>query len=169
MKQPLLAFLFVFVFSGPGETRRGERIVLEPNTTAELTVLLSAGDGLHSSLTKQDDEQIDVALRDIEVATRRTIFVSKRLKPYERMHLVKMLEAIEENVGVARNSSHSDRRERIADIFNMMANLTRVYSVDSRFKIFFCSRDKMTWVQTRLPAQYPFVENGERDCALRAP
>ena len=84
------------------EARRIERLSLEPNTMAELTGLLSAGDVLHASLTKQDDEQIDVSLRDIEVGTRRTMAISARLKPHERSHLMKILESIEANVGVVK-------------------------------------------------------------------
>lgn len=151
------------------EARNAGRLVLEPNTMAELTALLSAGDALHVGLTKQDDEQIDVALRDIEIATRRTMAVSIRLKPYERNHLVKILESVESNVGVARNSGHSDRRDRISDIFNMMANLVRIYGVDTRFKIFFCDRDKVTWIQRKPAGQHPFADVGDRHCALRAP
>lgn len=153
--------------------RRISRLVLEPNTMAELTTLLSAADSLHSSLARQDDEQIDVILRDIEMATRRTMATSARLKPHERSHLMKILESVEMNVGVARNSGDMDRRERIVDIFNMMANLVRIYGVDARFKIFFCDRDKMTWIQTKATGQHPFVDSREpaslRNCALRAP
>lgn len=161
--------MLLFFFGLQAQARRIERIELESKTMSELTVLLSAADGLHANLIKQDDEQIEVALRDIEQATKRTMAVSVRLKPYERTHLMKNLEAIDASVGVARNSGHSERRERIADIFNTMANLVRVYSVDARFKIFFCARDKMTWIQTKAVGRYPFVESGERECALRAP
>lgn len=164
-----LIFSIGVLFSVGAEARQASRLHLEPNTMAELTSLLSSGDTLHASLTKQDDEQIEVALRDIEVATRRTMAVSTRLKPHERAHLLKILESIEANVGVARNSGHTDRRERIADIFNMMANLVRIYDVDTRFKIFFCGRDKVTWIQRKPAGQYPFVETSERNCALRAP
>ncbi len=164
-----LAALFLFLFCHPADARRIERIELESKTMAELTVLLSAADGLHSNLIKQDDEQIDVSLRDIELATRRTMSVSVRLKPYERTHLMKNLESIDASVGAARNSGHTDRRERIVDIFNTMANLVRVYSVDARFKIFFCARDQMTWIQTKATGRHPFVDTGERECALRAP
>lgn len=154
--------------------RHAERIVLEPRTATELTLLLSAVDGLHSALIRQDDEQVDVSLRDIEVATRTTMNVSVLMKPHERTHLMKNLESIDASVGVARNSGHNDRRERIADIFNTSANLVRVYSVDSRFKIFFCARDKMTWIQTKSNGQHPLIDLGERtpasgECALRAP
>ncbi|CAN5404130.1 hypothetical protein BH10BDE1_BH10BDE1_30440 [soil metagenome] len=175
MTQRFLVLLFFSIIAAAfaAQARKGERLQLEPNTMAELTVMLSAGDALHGGLTKQDDEQVDVALRDIELATRRTISVSARLKPYVREHLVKVLEVIESNVGAARNSGHIDRRERISDIFNMMANLVRVYSVDARFKIFFCGRDKMTWIQTKPNGVYPFNDSrepaGERNCALRAP
>lgn len=179
MRQALLnaftvsAIVSILAFAGTAEARRIARLVLEPNTMAELTALLSAADTLHSSLTEQDDEQIDVVLRDIEVATRRTMAMSARLKPHDRSHLVKILESVEMNVGVARNSGHSDRRERIVDIFNMMANLVRIYGVDTRFKIFFCDRDKMTWIQTKANGQHPFADSREpasvRNCALRAP
>lgn len=166
----LLLVISVLIFSSATAfARRGERLVLEPNTMAELTALLSAGDALHTSLQKQDDEQIDANLRDIEIATKRTMLVSARLKVHDRQHLMKVLESIESNVGVARNSGHSDRRDRISDIFNMMANLVRVYGVDTSFKIFFCGRDKVTWIQRRPAGQYPFVESAERNCALRAP
>ncbi len=175
VKQRFLIVLFfaLMAMSFAAQARRALRLVLEPNTMAELTALLSAGDALHGGLTKQDDEQVDLALRDIEMATRRTIAVSARLKPHERAHLIKVLEAVESNVDAARNSSHSDRRERISDLFNMMANLVRVYGVDTRFKIFFCGKDKVTWIQTKPNGVYPFTESrepsGERNCALRAP
>ena len=166
----ILASIFISVIVvAPVDARRAQRLSLEPNTMAELTALLSAGDALHTGLQKQDDEQIDASLRDIEIASRRTIAMSARLKPHERSHLMKVLEAIESNVGVARNSGHSDRRERISDIFNMMANLVRVYGVDTSFKIFFCGRDKVTWIQRKPAGQYPFIESAERNCALRAP
>ena len=161
--------LVLFLLCLTAEARRAERIVLEPRTATELNVLLSAVDGLHSNLIRQDDEQVDVSLRDIEVATKNTREVSSRMKPHERTHLMRNLESIDASVGVARNSGHSDRRDRIADIFNTTANLVRVYSVDSRFKIFFCARDKMTWIQTKSIGQHPLNESGERECALRAP
>lgn len=169
--KPKFAFavFLVFLFVSSSFARKAGRIELESSTMSQLTILLGTIDGLHSNLIKQDDEQIEVSLRDIEQETHRTMGVSERLKPYERTHLMKNLESIEINVGAARNSGHSDRRERIADIFNTAANLVRVYSVDARFKIFFCPRDKMTWVQTKSVGRYPFVDNGERECALRAP
>lgn len=170
MKPWSFIVLFLLTFAAvSADARRVERIVLEVRTAAELTVLLSAVDGLHSNLIKQDEEQVDVSLRDIEVATHNTMAVSARMKPHERTHLVKYLESIDASVGVARNSGHDDRRERIADIFNSAANLVRVYSVDARFKIFFCRRDQKTWIQTKSTGQYPFTETGERECALRAP
>jgi hypothetical protein len=165
----LLILNLVFVFCQNAKARRIERIELEAKTMAELTVLMSATDGLHSNLIKQDDEQIDVSLRDIELATKRTMAVSVRLKPHERTHLMKNLEVMDMSVGAARNSGHNDRRERISEIFNTAANLVRVYSVDARFKIFFCARDKMTWIQTKPVGRYPSSDIGERECALRAP
>ena len=166
----LFLAMWILIFStDASQARRGERLVLEPNTMAELTALLSSGYALHTALQKQDDEQIDANLRDIEIATKRTMATSARLKVHDRQHLMKVLEAIESSVGVARNSGHSDRRDRISDIFNMMANLVRVYGVDTSFKIFFCGRDKVTWIQRKPAGQYPFVESAERNCALRAP
>lgn len=145
------------------------RLIIHPAVTAELTSLLSAGDFLHESLVKQDDEQVDVALKDIELALKKTISASRVLRPYERAHLLKLLEATQEHVEVARNSGHVDRRERLIDIFNNLAILVRVYSVDARFKIFFCGKDRMTWVQTKARGQHPFPEATDRDCAVRAP
>jgi hypothetical protein len=151
------------------QARRIERLRLEPGTMAELSALLSHGDDLHSALTKQEDEQVEVTLRDIQVAVNRTMSASIRVKMHERAHLLKILESMAVNVEIARNSGLTERRERIADVFNMMANVVRIYGVDARFKIFFCSRDKMTWIQTKSRGAYPFPELGERECALRAP
>lgn len=145
------------------------RLALPPAVTAELTSLLSAGDSLHQALIKQDDEQVEVALKDIELALKRTVSASVVLRPYERSHLLKLLEATQEHSELARASGHADRRERLIDIFNNMANFVRIYSVDARFKIFFCGKDRMTWVQTRARGQHPFPEMMDRDCALRAP
>jgi len=164
------AMLAIGFFALEGaNARRIERLRLEPNTMAELSILLSHGDDLHSALTKQEDEQIEVTLRDIQVSIARTMSASIRVKMHERAHLLKILESMAENVEIARNSGLTERRERIADVFNMMANVVRIYGVDARFKIFFCSRDKLTWIQTKGRGVYPFPESGERECALRAP
>lgn len=148
------------------------RLVLRAEAMSELTALLSAGDALHSALIRQDDEQVDVALRDLESAGRRVIAVSSILRDHERTHLMKILEPLDELLGVARNSGHAERKQRIYDIFGSLANLVRIYSVDARFKIFFCARDRMTWIQVKARGQYPFVESADRGpastCALRA-
>lgn len=136
---------------------------------AEISALLGQGDALHGALTKQDDEQVEVVLRDLQIAIARAVQASKRLKIHEQSHLLKILESMAENLEIARNSGADERRERLAEVFNMLANLVRIYAVEPRFKIFFCSRDKMTWVQTKPRGVYPFPEMGERDCALRAP
>lgn len=152
--------------AGPG------RLVLRSEAMNELTALLSAGDGLHTALIRQDEEQVEVALRDLETANRRVIARSSALREHERTHLMKILDLIDEQVGVARNSGHTERRMRLFDIFGNLANLVRIYAVDSRFKIFFCSRDKLTWIQVKPRGQYPFVDGAERspssECALRA-
>lgn len=151
------------------EARRIERLRLDPVTMAEISALLGQGDALHGALTKQDDEQVEVVLRDLQIAIARASQASLRLKVHERAHLMKILEAMAENLEIARNSGSDERRERLSEVFNMLANLVRIYAVESRFKIFFCSRDKMTWVQTKPRGVHPFPETGERDCALRAP
>jgi len=154
-----------------------ERLALEPKVQAELTAVLVAGDTLHSALTKQDDEQVDLALRDMEHALNKSMAATGTLKEYQRTHLMKLLEATQEFVEVARNSSHMDRRARLVDIFNNLANFVRIYNVDARFKIFFCGRDRLTWVQTSPRGQHPMPESlrdpasdrMDRDCAIRAP
>lgn len=151
------------------EARRIERLRLEPVTMAEMSALLGQGDALHGALTKQDDEQTEVVLRDLQIAIAKTVQASSKLKIHERSHLLKILDSMGENLEIARNSGSDERRERLAEVFNMLANLVRIYAVEPRFKIFFCSRDKMTWVQTKPRGVYPFPEMGERDCALRAP
>ncbi len=153
----------------PSEARRIERLRIDPVTMAEISALLGQGDVLHGALIKQDDEQVEVILRDLQIAISKASQASHRLKVHERAHLMKILESLAENLEIARNSGSEERRERLADVFNMLANLVRIYAVESRFKIFFCSRDKMTWVQTKSRGVYPFPETGDRDCAMRAP
>lgn len=170
--RPFLLFLVAIAMSAGWRALAAparSRLVIHSLVTAELTSLLSAGDLLHEALVKQDDEQVEVALKDIEQALKRTIAASRVLRPYERSHLLKLLEVTQEHAEVARNSGHSDRRERLIDIFNNLAILVRVYSVDARFKIFFCGKDRMTWVQTKARGQHPFPEAMDRDCAVRAP
>lgn len=172
----VVAFACVLAASGAGAVTK-ERLSLDPAVLSELTAALNAGDALHNALAKQDDEQVDVALRDIELAIVKTKVAAGRLKEYQRTHLVKLLDSTEEFVEVARNSSHSERRARLVDIFNNLANFVRIYNVDARFKIFFCGRDRLTWVQTSARGQHPMPETlrdpaserADRDCAIRAP
>lgn len=211
----IIGFTLPFVVLAHAKTV--SRMTLPRPVLSELTAVILATEALANAYRAQDDEQIEIGLRDLEVAVERSRIVAKaRVVPIDRLpassvvrpiskgaqtrpamteplvsskkaggrpqvqgtpllspamefHLSKQLEPLRQMVDVTRNSPHSERRDRVADLFVAVAHLVRVYAFDSRFKIYFCPQNRMTWVQTGARGQYPFADSQFKNCAVRAP
>lgn len=157
----------IFITGAPTTVRAGE-LTLASEVMHELNSVLRAGDGLHKSLVAQDDEQIDIGLRDVLHQLIRAKGALLFAKPHERRHLVRILEAAQENFELTRSSYGDERRARLEDGYNQLVNLVRIYRLDRAYGIFFCPKDKTTWVQRGNKPQNPFHPDDRREsCGMR--
>lgn len=143
---------------------------LTPNVTDELNLVLKVCDSLHKSLLAQNDEQIDVGLREVIVQLVRAKSASTAVKPHERSHLLRILDAALEQFELTQGSIGDERRARLTEGFNQVVNLVRIYRLDGAYSIYFCPKDQTTWVQRGSRAQNPFRNAASQEtCAMRVP
>lgn len=147
-------------------------LVLAPQLTRELNAVLQAGDDLRLTLIQQNEEQADIGIRDLLQQIDRARALSHLAKPHERQHLLRILEAAKESFQVVQTTYGSERRGHLEDGYNQLVNLVRIYRLDRVYSIFFCPKDKTSWVQKVGRAQSPFARGpaSARDsCGMRIP
>jgi hypothetical protein len=144
-------------------------LALPKDLTTELNEVLHASEGLHKALVLQDEEKTEIAVREmiqrLEIARK----YSHLVKPYERGHIVRILDAAKDNFELTQSLYGDERRTQMEEGFNQLVNLVRIYRLQPSFGIFFCPKDRTSWVQ-RWPAQAqnPFRPDSLKDCGIRA-
>jgi hypothetical protein len=151
----------------------GGELALTPKIMNGLNQVLRASDFLHKSLVSKDEEQIELGLRDILVELDRTRVTSIQAKPHERRHLVRIINTAHEQFEQTRTTFGEERRQRLEEAYNQLVNIVRIYRVDRTYGIFFCAKDRTTWIQTGNRPQNPFraiSDGGHREsCGMRVP
>ena len=142
---------------------------LTPAVTDELNLVLKVCDGLHKSLLTQNDEQVDMGLRELIVQLDRAKSASTAVKPHERGHLLRILDMAHEQFELTQSSVGDERRARLAEGFNQVVNLRRIYHLDGTYGIYFCPKDHITWIQRGNRGQHPFHGVEREPCAMRVP
>ena len=144
---------------------------LAPALTNELNSVLRVSDGLHKSLVSHNEEQIEMGLRDLVLQLGKAKGASHLAKPHDRRHLVRILEAAHEQFELTQSSYGDERKARLEEGFNQIANLVRIYKLDRNFGIFFCAKDRTTWIQKGVKPQNPFRTEGStrEPCGMRVP
>jgi hypothetical protein len=157
--------------SSRGEIRvRSGALVLGSRLTQELNLVLKASEGLTRSLVGQNEEQIELGLRDILWQIDKVRTLSSAAKPHERGHLIRILDAAHENFELTQTSYGEERRIRLEDGYNQLVNLVRIYRLDRSYGIFFCPRDRTTWIQRGGKPVSPFRSEPQREpCGIRVP
>ena len=144
------------------------RIELTPKLSAELNLILKASENLQNSMVKKSEDQLDVSVREMVTQIQRTVAISGLAKPHERSHLLKILRAARENFETAQGSYGKERDMHLTDGLHQLVNIVRIYKVDRSFGIFFCPRDKNSWVQRGKKAQNPFRSPASTEgCGIR--
>jgi hypothetical protein len=160
----LVAVLMTFSFKN---ALAGD-LLLVPEVRHELNLVLKTGDILHKSLLTQDEEQIDLSLRDVLVQLTRARGSLIFAKPHERRHLVRIIDAAYEQFELTQSTFGDERRLRLTEAYNQQVNLVRIYHVDKAYGIFFCPKDRTTWVQRGLKVHNPFHPDDTREsCGIR--
>lgn len=136
----------------------------------QLEQVLKSGDSLRGSLVAQNEERAEIGIREVLKDLEHARASTQSVKPHEREHLMKILNAAHSYFEMSQSAYGDDRRERMQEGFNQLANLVRIYHVDKSYGIFFCPKDRSTWVQRGTRAQNPFPHDGGREpCGLKVP
>lgn len=161
----LLCILTVLVIA-PRPAKAGD-LVLHPTVMRELNQVIRVSDGLHSALVAVDDEQIEIAIRGVIHQIDRVRTVAILAKQHERPHLLKILESGRDHLEVAQTAYGEERSARFRQAYNQLVNVARIYRVDKAYGIFFCDKDRSSWVQRGARAQNPFSAVN-RKCGVKA-
>jgi hypothetical protein len=163
----------IFIFAAPPAfAGKAGELTLDPQLTRELNAVLQAGDDLRLSLLRQSEEQIDIGIRDLLQQIDRAREVSHLAKPYERGHLLRILDAAKENFEVVQTSYGTQRKTQLEEGYNQLVNLVRIYKLDRTYSIYFCPKDKESWVQKVGKPQSPFTasaSSSREPCGMRIP
>lgn len=144
------------------------QLSLAPALTSELNHVLNISDVLHRSLVEQNEEQTEISLREMVIQLGRARAASFMAKPHDRRHLLRILDAAHEHFELTQSSYGDERRARLEEGFNQLANLVRVYRLDQSFGIFFCPKDRTTWIQKGYKARSPFrSKQAGESCGIR--
>ena len=142
-------------------------LVLQSNEMTALNRILNAGDSLHKSLVAQNEDQIEIGIRDLINQIDQARQTSAALKAHERGHLLLVLDAAREQFDQTQTAYGEERVSRLIDGFNQLANIVRVYQVERSYGIFFCPDDKTSWVQKGYRGQNPFHPKSMLNCGIR--
>jgi len=145
------------------------QLSLAPALTSELNRVLNVSEALHRALVEQNEELTEISLREIVLQLGRARAASYLAKPHDRRHLMKILDAAYEQFELSQTSYGNERWARIEAAFNQLANLVRVYKLDPSFGIFFCPKDRTTWVQKGYKPRNPFksYKHTDASCGIR--
>ena len=149
-------------------TANAGELLLSTPLLGELNQVLRASDNLHKSLISQNEEQIEMSIRDMVFQLEKARMASQQAKPHERQHLVRIIEAAREQFELTQSAFGQERRDRLEEAYNQLVNLVRIYKVDKVYAIYFCPKDKTTWVQKGVKPQNPFRSDRE-PCGIKIP
>ena len=133
----------------------------------ELNQVSEAADGLHKAMVAGDERQVELAIRDVIRQIDRVRTVAIYAKQHERPHLLKIMEAGRNELEIAELSFDNERQSRLRQAFQQLVNIVRIYKVGRSYGIYFCDKDKTSWVQKGTKALNPF-SRAFRSCGVRA-
>ncbi len=122
----------------------------------ELNLILQSSDSLHMALVTQNEDQIEISLRDVIVQIERTRRFTNHAKEHERIHLLRILQAAQEQFELSIGENGAQKELHLQQGLNQIVNMARMYNTDPRYAIFFCEHDKTTWIQKGSRAEDPF-------------
>ena len=152
-------------------TAQGGAIVLDQAVMQELNLTLDKYLDLHASMARGlSDEQIEIGIRDVilELELTRELLSRGRTPAHERGHIGRLIDAAHIHFEQAESAFGFQRQARLEDAINDLVNFVRIFSVHSKFLIYFCERDKKSWVQLSGRAQNPFGSDEMRNCGIKA-
>ncbi len=147
-----LGFLFSFYINS-ADARRA--IVLDESLTQEVNELLGQTVDLQTSFYNQNENEITASLNQTLKQIDDAKSASLVIEEYSRSHLNKILDAAKSRLELTQTTQDEIRRRNLKSAFEQLAHLARIYKVDNKYRIFFCPKDRSSWVQTGWKAKNP--------------
>lgn len=155
----VLVFLVVFT-SVPVESAK--RISLNKQLMKQLNQVMEAASSIHLAMYKEELEKlgpaVQTAMNELSIAKR----LSTTAKEHRRQHLLKMIEASLVPLSMVQATNGRERRKWLRQSLEQFTHLARTYRVDKKYKIFFCSQDKLSWIQKGWGKRHPL--NPKKKC-----
>jgi hypothetical protein len=110
-------------------------------------------------------DQIKVLIGSIDKASQHS-----KLAGPGRVALDKILLATKARLKDAQSVSGKNSKQRtefLKESFRQINQIARMYELDHKYKIFFCSKDRTEWIQSGSKAQHPFEPDGKlKSCGM---
>ena len=124
-----------------------KRLQLDSPLTKQVEAILDTSQLLHQSLIRNDNDQVRIHLSHIK-----RIILSAKQTSYnsntDTLHLRHILHNTQRAVEQA--SLHRQDhliRQNIKGMFGQLVLLPKAYRLNSKYPIYFCSKDKSVWLQ----------------------
>lgn len=141
---------------------RSRKIKLAKPLTSELNSVLLAANNMHKAFYKQDEweaeKELIQTLKAIKKAKGTVSTSVKRAiaKEHEGNHIVRYLEAARGHLEMVLQTDGEKKQVELKNAFNQLAGIVRSFKVSKDYHIFFCSKDRSTWIQKGWSAKNPF-------------
>lgn len=161
MRWVVTALVFLS-FNGSFAARKYDPLEVPPALTTELNTLLAAVDRLHGACVLGDEERVQSAANQVL----KHLALAKKKSPLaegQRQHLVRVLDAIESDLELAKSLKGDGRVEPLQSAFKQTVQLAQTYKLD-RYQIFFCPLDRSVWLQKSTRPKNPIHPRKHGDC-----
>lgn len=155
------------------QNKKFETLKLDKQTTEKLNALLGSAEKLRISLIRQDEDQIEFSIYDLNnqlLEIRKSIdtrhqrsSVSLPVPIYN--HLQKTLQKIIELTSKVMTTHDS---QNYIDLFSQLVSITHSYKLESKYKIHFCNKDNISWIENdQSNLKGIILPNHNRNCNIK--
>lgn len=137
----LCATAFSLSIRGAGKPK----IELENPLKQEIEVLLNEAIFLHKGLVDENSKQTIKAMRRI-LKQKKRVDVQLRKSKGNRLHLEKIVNAIQLNIENALNEEPKNRDDYYRAAFEQFVQIVKVFKV-TEYPLFYCAKNKTVWFQ----------------------
>lgn len=144
-----ISILFLTSLTLPAQAKRGPNIQLTPLLTNELNTVLENTEQLQQTFFHRLEVDVKPTVHKLMMSLERAkSYSTSEVSISDRQHLLRLLDAAEQKLSRLLATKGESRRKHLQEVFETLAHLPRIYSLDSKFKIFFCNRDRSSWIQS---------------------
>lgn len=138
------------------------KIKVQGELRAELNAVLKATVDLQESSFKGQDPKMAIAMKTL-IQRIDSASAKSHLANEQQPHILKILQAARTALEKSRRTGGRDRNTFLQKAFSQLVIVSQMYQLDS-YKLFFCPKDKSTWLQRGAKPQNPVNPETFGDC-----